>query len=53
MATYLNHLYEKKKDKKDMFEQIPLYVELNPPPSFEKEKKEEEEKSGVIIIELY
>ncbi len=50
MDTFIPFIHQPKPKKKE--EQVPLYIELEPPPAREPEKKEENA-PGVVIIELW
>ena len=39
--------------KKDNFEQLPLYLEIEPPPLYQPKEEKIEEENKVIIIELF
>jgi hypothetical protein len=50
MDTSYTFIYEP--EKKNTFELIPLYLELDPPSQQEVEKKEKDDGPRVIIIEI-
>ena len=53
MEPFLPFIHERKDRKKNNFEQIPLYIEADPPPLIEKAKYDYlDEDSHVIIIEI-
>jgi hypothetical protein len=55
MVKYFPFIYEKlKKRKKDLPEQIPLYIDIEEYiPIFEEKSKEKEDQSNIEVIELF
>lgn len=51
MDSFYTFIYEKNKNKKEKFEQISLYIELDDSNILENEPEEKEE-SSIIIIDL-
>jgi hypothetical protein len=52
MNTFIPFIHLPKPKKKEQEAQIPLYVELEPPPIKIPDKKENAEEDGVVVIEL-